>query len=106
MCDWLFVPCVPVDVWCRYVGLVPLSVIYTPDGGCFKQMDVKLLPIQMDRGEQDNKKLVSVGLGITLVERPQGVVIASVTQPSSAAVPWSTSSLNPAGKRASPGVLP
>jgi hypothetical protein len=29
---------------------------------------------QVERGEADNKKLVSVGLGITLIDRPHGVV--------------------------------
>jgi hypothetical protein len=61
----------------KYVGLAVKASIRTPDGAAFDQVDVKLLPIPLER-VTNGEPVTYLGLGITLAERRYGVTIASV----------------------------
>jgi hypothetical protein len=65
----------------KYMALASTDPIVDAEGVAFRQMDVKLKQIQLQRVDADNNVVVSMGLGITLMATPHGVVIASVTQP-------------------------
>ena len=65
----------------KYMALASTEPIVDAEGVVFRQVDVKLKQIQLQRVDKDNNLVVSMGLGITLMATPHGVVIASVTQP-------------------------